>query len=427
MWLGSAWARRESPSECSAAVLTALCLALLCVSRSWDYYRRIGSPRHICAPMVNQSELAFRLLVKRYNCHLSYTPMLHAEIFGKDPSYRAEAMQRPQPDPAADRPLVAQFCGNDPALLLKAARHVESWADAVDLNLGCPQGIAKRGRYGSFLLEEYQLLHDIVSTLHQHLSIPVTCKIRRLPAAAGGDEATIALVKMLQEAGAALITIHGRSRFQLKDKVGACDFDLIRLVKQNCAVPVFANGGIFTQEDVDRCLAYTGCEGVMSSEALLCNPSVFSGRRVDSIQIAREYLSIALELSPPTEQSMVRAHLFKMLYQHVSLHTDLRDRLAHCDPSDFPELVAEVARRFEGLTPEQKAARLSEVPVWYKRHEKTAAQLAADAVKAEQQRLATEAARASGELEESEGLCDGFAMFEACCDEQQQEQQQQQM
>ena len=192
-------------------------------------------------------------------------------------------MQLP-PVPAADRPLVAQFCGNNPQLILKAARHVEHLVDAVDINLGCPQGIAKRGNYGSFLLEEYQLLHDIVSTLHQHLSIPVTCKIRRLKT----DEATVALVRMLQEAGAALITIHGRTRHQLKDKVGACDFDIIRLVKQNCSVPVFANGGIYDLSDVLRCLAYTGVDGVMSSEALLCNPSIFSGKRVDSIEIAKE-------------------------------------------------------------------------------------------------------------------------------------------
>ena len=207
----------------------------------------------------------------------------HAEIFGKDASYRADAMQLP-PVPSADRPLVAQFCGNNPQLILKAARHVEHLVDAVDINLGCPQGIAKRGNYGSFLLEEYQLLHDIVSTLHQHLSIPVTCKIRRLKT----DEATVALVRMLQEAGAALITIHGRTRHQLKDKVGACDFDIIRLVKQNCSVPVFANGGIYDLSDVQRCLAYTGVDGVMSSEALLCNPSIFSGKRVDSIDIAKE-------------------------------------------------------------------------------------------------------------------------------------------
>ena len=279
--------------------------------------------------MVNQSELAFRLLCRRYGTQLAVTPMFHSENFGKDPTYRADAIQTPK-EPSADRPLVAQFCGNNPATVLKAARFVEGWADAVDLNLGCPQGIAKRGHYGSFLLEESQLLHDIVATLHQYLSIPVTCKIRIVlhPITGQPDyESTIALVRMLQEAGAALITIHGRSRFQLKDAVGACDFDLIRLVKQNASVPVFANGGIYDMRDVQRCMAITGADGVMSSESLLCNPTLFSGQRVDSIRIAKEYMHIVHELEASniqTEQSMVRAHLFKMLYQQSVTHAHTR-------------------------------------------------------------------------------------------------------
>lgn len=227
--------------------------------------------------------------------------------------YREEALHKPS-DISLDRPLTIQFCGHDPQTILKAAKFVEQECDSIDLNCGCPQGIARRGFYGAFLLTHTQLLHDIVSTLHQYLSIPITVKIRRLPK----DEDTIALVKMLEEAGAAMITIHGRSRQQLKDKVGCCDFDLIRLVKQNASVPILANGGIYDFADVERCLEYTGCDGVMSSEALLCNPSLFAGKRVDSLEMAREYMEITKELEQQgmvTEQSMIRGHLFKILYR----------------------------------------------------------------------------------------------------------------
>lgn len=89
--------------------------------------------------------------------------------------------------------------------------------------------------------------------------------------------------------------------------VGACDFDIIRLVKQNCSVPVFANGGIYDLSDVQRCLAYTGVDGVMSSEALLCNPSIFSGKRVDAVDIAKES---ARQRTPRTRtRTRARAHL----------------------------------------------------------------------------------------------------------------------
>ena len=107
---------------------------------------------------------------------------------------------------------VAQFCGNDPEVLLAAGKMVQHMCDAVDLNLGCPQDIARRGRYGSFLLEETELITSIVRTLHEGLDIPVTCKIRCLPTL----EATIALALALQDAGCQMLTVHGRTKEENK-------------------------------------------------------------------------------------------------------------------------------------------------------------------------------------------------------------------
>ncbi|CAN0383254.1 unnamed protein product, partial [Scytosiphon promiscuus] len=89
---------------------------------------------------------------------------------------------------------------------------------------GCPQGIARKGRYGAFLLEEWALLRDIVSTLSQNLSIPVTCKVRLLDSL----EDTITMCKMLVAAGARIITVHGRTKEQKGRAVAGCDWDAIR-------------------------------------------------------------------------------------------------------------------------------------------------------------------------------------------------------
>ena len=86
-----------------------------------------------------------------------------------------------------------QFCANDPELLLKAAKYVEGHCDAVDINLGCPQGIAKRGNYGSFLLEKTDLICSMVEILAKNLKVPVTCKIRCLP----NEAQTIHLAKSI--------------------------------------------------------------------------------------------------------------------------------------------------------------------------------------------------------------------------------------
>ena len=102
----------------------------------------------ICAPMVDQSELPFRILTRKYGANLCYTPMLHSKMMTTQKKYKQEHFTTC----AEDRPLVAQLCGNDPETMVKAAKMIEGEVDAIDVNFGCPQAIAKRGNYGSYLL-----------------------------------------------------------------------------------------------------------------------------------------------------------------------------------------------------------------------------------------------------------------------------------
>jgi tRNA-dihydrouridine synthase len=225
--------------------------------------------------------------------------------------------------------------------------------DAVDLNLGCPQGIAKRGRYGSFLLEETELLRSIVSTLHAGLAVPVTCKIRVLHT----YDATLALVHALQAAGASLLCIHGRTRENMKQSITAVDWDIIRRIKAEPSVriPILANGGIGCYDDVAACLAYTGVDGAMSSEALLENPGLFSnnvdartGRAANQIQLAFEYLDLAE--ATHTDVGMTRTHLIKMLFGLVQTWKHFRDELARNTFESYAQLrevVAAIAAKYE--------------------------------------------------------------------------------
>ncbi len=142
----------------------------------WAWWRSLGSPATVCAPMVDQSERAFRLLVRRHGCDLCYTPMLHADLVVRDAAYRRDHV--PDDACAEDRPLIAQLGGGDPATLAAAAREIAArgGCDAIDVNLGCPQACARRGGYGAFLDDDGAA--RAVRAVAEASPLPATAKIR---------------------------------------------------------------------------------------------------------------------------------------------------------------------------------------------------------------------------------------------------------
>ncbi|KAK6442216.1 tRNA dihydrouridine synthase [Oleoguttula sp. CCFEE 5521] len=322
------------------------------------FYESIGSPKLVLAPMVDQSEFAWRLLTRSFlpaelrTSILAYSPMLHAKIFSQNPKYRedhfrprkaaaapekaraegAEADFSPNDwhldgNPSLDRPLFMQFCANDPALFLEAAKHVQPYCDAVDLNLGCPQGIAKKGRYGAFLQEDWDLISKLINALHRELDIPVTAKFRIQET----REKTLEYAKMILSAGASIITVHGRRREQKGHNTGLADWEMIKFLRDELPkeTVIFANGNILQHGDIQKCLDATGADGVMSAEGNLYDPAILAppppvgeegreywrgknglgGYRMDAV--LRRYLDIlylhVLEQSPPDRQPLFLA------------------------------------------------------------------------------------------------------------------------
>jgi len=288
--------------------------------------------------MVDQSDLPFRLLCRSHGANLAYTPMIHAKMFLQSRAYRDKFWQGSTP--AEDRPLFAQFCGGNAENVLAAARAVQGGVDAVDLNCGCPQNIARRGNYGAFLLEKPELV-DLVRTLSRELDVPVTVKVRLLPQ---GLEASLDPYARLVEAGAAAICVHGRNRHQKGSDVGSCDWEAIAAVvadpRVGGLVPVLANGGIGSAEDAHRCLEETKADGVLSSEAILEYPPLFSAeRRIGRCAITREYLRLC-DLHPPDRGGQgsgikcVKMHLHRFLHADLQTHPVLRERIANAGSLD---------------------------------------------------------------------------------------------
>ena len=226
---------------------------------------------------------------------LAYSPMFHARLFGETAKFRSRHFQPLRSSlesipaygsqekasdiyldgrPDVDRPLTVQFCANDADELLRAAKFVQPFCDAVDLNLGCPQGIARKGHYGAFLQEDWDRICKMISTLDKNLDVPVTAKIRILET----KEKTLAYAKRILEAGASILTVHGRQREQKGHKTGLADWSVIRYLRENLPreTVLFANGNILQHEDIARCLTATGADGVMSAEGNLYDPTIFS-------------------------------------------------------------------------------------------------------------------------------------------------------
>ena len=248
---------------------------------------------------------------------------------------------------------------------------IQDKCDAIDLNLGCPQAIAKKGFYGSFLQDEWDLIHDMISTLHINLRIPVCAKIRIFK----DRQKTLAYAKHVCSAGVSILTVHGRTREMKGQFTGLADWDMIREIRQVIPkdVVMFANGNIQFHGDVERCIEYTGVDGVMSADGHLHNPGIFVDpadvlerrhNRVD--KMAREYLEIVKELNDPASTCVVKSHMFQIFRVSFEKHKDLRTLAGSTQTiENWQKIVDEMERRIEMDLEKEPEVENGVVP-WYR-------------------------------------------------------------
>lgn len=348
------------------------------------FYESLGSPKLVLAPMVEASEFAWRMLSRSFmpedqkNDLLAYTPMFHSRLFHEKPPYRKQSFQPlrdaipspPDPtqlqsytlsdahldgNPAIDRPLFVQFCSNDPADFLAAAQHVAPFCDAVDLNLGCPQGIARKGHYGAFLQEDWDTIRALIERLHAELPIPVTAKFRVQET----REKTLAYARMILDAGASVITVHGRQRHQKGHETGLADWAAIRHLRDSLPpeTVIFANGNILQHDDIKACLDATGADGVMSAEGNLHDPTIFAAPPPVG-QEGREYWRSGDGKGGYRMDAVFRRYM-DIIYKHVLgvAPPERKPLFLPSDPPPSPPSQEEVERReeeAEGQPPKKK-------------------------------------------------------------------------
>ena len=270
----------------------------------------------ILAPMAGVTDLPFRLLCKEQGAGLICTEMVSAKAIyfkNKNTESLMEIDER-------ERPVSLQLFGSEPDLMAEIARQIEPRNfDILDINMGCPVPKVVNNGEGSALMKNPKLVHEIVSKVSKAIQKPVTVKIRK-----GFTEDSVNAVeiaKILEDAGAAAVAVHGRTREQYYS--GQADWEIIRKVKEAVSIPVIGNGDVDSPQKAEALVKETGCDGIMIGRAVQGNPWLFS--RILHYQQTGELLP-----EPGMEEikEMILRHA-KMQLEYKGNYTGMREMRKH--------------------------------------------------------------------------------------------------
>ena len=220
------------------------------------------------APLAGYTDLPFRILCRELGAGLCFSEMIscHGLTYQQKNTL---AMLTTVPE---EKPVAFQLFGNDPEIMGKAAAILSTYPfDIIDINMGCPvRKVIKKGS-GAALMKDPSRAEAIIKAVVNNTHLPVTVKFR----SGWNSDSIIAdtFAKMAQDAGAAAVTVHGRTWSQAFG--GQADWSVIAKVKQSVTIPVIGNGDILSYQDGLRMMQETGCDGVMIGRGALGNPWVF--------------------------------------------------------------------------------------------------------------------------------------------------------
>ena len=240
--------------------------------RGRDMSWKIGNVRienpFVLAPMAGVTDMPFRTLCKEQGAGLICMEMISAKAISFHNNNTIALMKI---DPCK-HPVSMQLFGSEPELMAEVAKSIEDKDfDILDINMGCPVPKVVNNGEGSALLKNPELIVQIIKSVSSAIQKPVTVKVR-----IGFENAPVDIVEIArraEDAGAAAIAVHGRTRQQYYS--GTADWDIIRQVKEAVSIPVIGNGDVDSPLKAEALLKQTGCDGVMIGRAVRGNPWIF--------------------------------------------------------------------------------------------------------------------------------------------------------
>lgn len=220
-------------------------------------------------PMAGVTDWAFRTVCAELDAGITVTEMVSSRALVYKDKKSAALLRKNEGSICG-----AQIFGNDPEIMAQAAvLALEiSGCDFIDINMGCPMPKIANSGDGCGLMRTPELAGDIVAAVVKAVDVPVTVKCRL-----GWDKGSINVLdftRRMEDNGAAMLTVHGRTRSMLYS--GTADWDMIAKVKQQLSVPVIANGDVVDSDSALRCLKWTGADGLMIGRATFGDPWIFS-------------------------------------------------------------------------------------------------------------------------------------------------------
>ena len=256
----------------------------------------------ILGPMAGVTDWAFRTICAKMGANITVTEMVSSRALVYKDQKSARLLRRNEGSLCG-----AQIFGNDPAIMAEAAGLALdiSGCDFLDINMGCPMPKIANSGDGCGLMRTPELAEEIVRACVRAVDVPVTVKCRL-----GWDKGSINVLdftKRMEQAGAAMVTVHGRTRAMLY--TGVADWDTIRRVKEQLSIPVIANGDIVDADSARRCLKWTGADGLMIGRATFGDPWIFAevkaameGKPIPERPCLAERIDVAVQQFKLSEQ-----------------------------------------------------------------------------------------------------------------------------